>query len=54
MGIKGAALATTISYAGFGIWYVLQLALGEKFGFAALLKPNPEDWQIIRGLLRRN
>ncbi len=52
MGINGAALATTIAYAAYGAWYILQLALGEKFGFAALLKPNIEDWQMIRGLLR--
>ncbi|MDD3563569.1 MAG: polysaccharide biosynthesis C-terminal domain-containing protein [Candidatus Cloacimonetes bacterium] len=51
MGINGAALATTIAYAVYGVWYVLQLALGEKFGFAALLKPNLQDWQLIRGLL---
>ncbi len=51
MGIKGAALATTIAYAVYGGWYVIQLALGEKFGFAALLKPNLQDWQLIRGLL---
>lgn len=53
-GINGAALATTISYAVYGTWYVLQLALGEGFGFAALLKPNLEDWQVIRKLLHRN
>lgn len=52
-GISGAALASSISYILYGAWYLAQLAIGEGFGFAALLKPGRGDLQIILGLLHR-
>lgn len=53
MGINGAALATTIAYICYGGWYIAQLAIGENFGFKALLKLDPEDGQILRRLFRK-
>jgi O-antigen/teichoic acid export membrane protein len=52
-GIIGAALATSVAYFCYGAWYIIQLAVAEKFGFMALLQPDSEDWQIIRKLIRR-
>jgi len=52
LGIAGAALASSISYIVYGAWYLAQLAIGEGFGFAALLRPARADLQILQKLLQ--
>jgi O-antigen/teichoic acid export membrane protein len=52
-GIRGAALASSISYILYGLYYLLLMKFGEGFSFSELLVFSRHDWQIAKGLWQR-
>lgn len=52
-GIRGAALASSISYILYGLYYLLLMKLSEGFSFSELLVFSRHDWQIAKGLWKR-
>lgn len=52
-GSRGAALASSISYLFYGLYYLYMMIASEGFGLRELILLKPEDWQILRKLIQR-
>ena len=52
-GSRGAALASSLSYLLYGISYLIKMKYSEGFTLKELLLVHREDWQILRGLVKR-
>jgi len=52
-GIRGAAVASTISYLAYGLIYLFVLSSKESFSLKALILPDRTDFAILKSLLKR-
>lgn len=50
LGSSGAALASTVSYMVYGLYYVVLMRRSEGFRYKELLCPHASDWQILKDL----
>ncbi|MFA7543081.1 MAG: polysaccharide biosynthesis C-terminal domain-containing protein [Candidatus Cloacimonadaceae bacterium] len=50
LGSAGAALASTLSYIIYGLYYLFMMKRSEAFRFSELLGLHASDWQILKDL----
>lgn len=53
LGSNGAALASTISYFFYGLYYIIIMRYIDGFAFGELLLPKMDDIRLVREYLRR-